>query len=139
VLTGTNAKYSIFGDVAYAWLLANLTTLTLNGRVTDIDAGICTEGKLYRIGKTEADHYFVGCAVKDYFTSDGTETNDANNIVLEVTHLGADAVTIVSTPGGATQDWESVDDGFDPNDAAMTYGFDLRKFSLSRSFRGRRR
>jgi hypothetical protein len=121
VLTGTNAKYSIFGDVAYAWLLANLTTLTLNGRVTDIDAGICTADKLYRIGKTEANHYFVGCAVGDYFTSDGTETNDANNTVLEVIHLGTDAVTIVSTVGGATQNWASIDAGFDPNDPAMTY------------------
>jgi hypothetical protein len=59
--------------------------------------------------------------------------------VKPYTHLGEDAVTIVSTTGGDTQNWESVDDGFDPNDAAMTYGFDLRKFGFPRSFRGRRR
>jgi len=116
VLTGTNSKYSIFGDTAQAWLLANLTTLTLNGRVTDIDAGVCTVDKLYRIGTTEVNHYFVGCAVGDYFVSDGTETNDVNNTVLEVTHLGTDAVTIVSEPGGVTQNWAEKTTGFNWND-----------------------
>jgi len=43
-----------------------------------------------------------------------------DDIILQpVTHLGTDAVLIVSTPGGATQNWAGMDVGFDPNDTVI--------------------
>ena len=39
-----------------------------------------------------------------------------NVSVKEVTHVGATGVHIVSTPGGSTRNWTSIDSSFDPND-----------------------
>jgi len=126
VLTGENANYSIFGDTYYDWLVTNLTTVTLNGRVTDIDSGTCTAKKLYRIGATEVDHYFTGCAI-------GTETNDANNIVLEVTAPTVEGVTIVNDYQGTTYNWKTQDDDFDYNDTNHhTYNGTCTKYQLYR-------
>lgn len=51
--------------------------------------GTCTAGKLYKITATEANHFYTGCAIGEYFTSAGTETCDANNKVQEVTEVEA--------------------------------------------------
>lgn len=45
-----------------------------------------------------------------------------DNLVLkEVTHVGADGVHIVSTSGGVTRNWTSIDSGFDANNIASVY------------------
>lgn len=44
-----------------------------------VNSGTLTNGKLYKISATQADHFYVGCAIGDYFVSDGTETLDSNN------------------------------------------------------------
>jgi len=55
-------------------------------------------------------------------TDDGAGTMLFDDVSLQqVTRLGIDAITIVSTPGGATRNWTGMDAGFDPNDAAMTF------------------
>ena len=52
----------------------------------EIAAGTLTSGLLYKITATQVNHFYVGCAVGEYFESDGTETCDANNKVKQVTN-----------------------------------------------------
>jgi hypothetical protein len=46
---------------------------------TELASGGIAAGYLMEITATEANHFYTGCAIGEYFMSDGTETFDANN------------------------------------------------------------
>jgi len=117
-ITTNQGKRSIFSDTAATALTAALSTFTTNGRIDDIDSGTLTAGTLYRIGKTEVNHFGTGLVVGDYFVSDGTETCDANNTVLKVFAPSTSGVTVVSEKEGSTQNWLTKDAGFAYNEAS---------------------
>jgi hypothetical protein len=77
---------------------------------SEIATGTCTLGLLYKITATEVDHFYTGCAVDEYFVSDGTETLDANNKVKQVTNA-YNSGTGLLPPHGTVMAW--VRFGFD--------------------------
>ena len=81
----------------------------------EIATGTCDSGKTYLITATETDNFFTDCAVNDTFTSDGTETLDANNKVREIPtiSLSSDSVTTTGFDNAQVQtidkgDWITV-------------------------------
>ena len=63
----------------------------------------------------------LGNTVDNYFVaSSATITLDSTYKVKEVTALGADGCHVVSAKDGSTQNWETIDSGFDYNDTSMT-------------------
>jgi len=89
-----------------------------SGTVTvsyDYTPTVTVEGRSYEIVTTEPDHFGVGLEAGEYFTADGSEVIDANNTVLPIHSPAATGSLIVSTLGGATRSWTSVDTGFNPN------------------------
>jgi hypothetical protein len=87
---------------------------------SEITTGTCVIRTLYKINATEANHYGTGLGVNAYFTSNGTETNDANNKVKQVLVPSVTGSTITNTAGGTTYNWLYKHASFDPN-GAMTY------------------
>ena len=85
---------------------------------TEVATGTLTALKLYKITATEANHFGTGKVVGSYFTSNGTETCDANNKVQCVLVGAATGVTIVSSKGGATYNWFNKDSAFNWNDTS---------------------
>jgi hypothetical protein len=83
------ALYDSSGRVATGYVGAAGGGETLGA---EIATGTLTAGKLYKITATEANHFYTGCAIGEYFTSVGTETCDANNKVQEVTEIAATGV-----------------------------------------------
>jgi hypothetical protein len=82
---------------------------------TEIATGTLTAGKLYKITATEANHFYTGCAIGEYFTSVGTETCDASNKVQEVTEVEATGLHGHSTANGTDRKMSLKTTGFDPN------------------------
>lgn len=80
-----------------------------------IATGTLTSGRLYKITATEADHFGTGLVIGDYFTSDGTESCDANNTVEPLTDVAATGLHLMSSMDGTTRDMSLVESGFDPN------------------------
>jgi len=111
-LTGTNAPRSATSNAA-------VTSLEGEG-VTVTTSAVLQVGNVYKITATEENHFGTGLEIGDYFVSVGTETVNANNKVQQVTDCAATGALIVSTLGGATRSWTSVDTGFNPN-LACTY------------------
>lgn len=99
---------------AYGYIGAVGTGETLG---SEIATGTLTAKKLYQITATEEDHFFVGCDVDDYFTSDGTEDCDASNKVKEVTSPAADGVYIMDGETSDDQGW-TIEVDFDYNDTS---------------------
>ena len=58
-----------------------------------IDTGTLSSGLLYKIVTTQANHFYAGCAVNDYFYSNGTETCNASNTVQQVLYLARGVIT----------------------------------------------
>ena len=56
---------------------------------SEIATGSLTAGVLYVITATEAGHFYINCAVGDYFVAAGGETCNASNKVKEVTEIAA--------------------------------------------------
>lgn len=81
----------------------------------EIATGTLTAGKLYKITATEANHFYTGCAIGEYFTSVGTETCDASNKVQEVTEVEATGLHGHSTPNATDRKMSLKTTGFDPN------------------------
>ena len=94
-----DADFSGLGDAVSSGYIAaisfaNYTAGTgwypyLDVNPTLIDSGILTEGNVYSIQACETDHFYTGNTILGIFTSDGTETCDANNTVLLITTTGA--------------------------------------------------
>ena len=72
---------------------------------SEIATGTLTVSLLYKITATEANHFFTGCAIGNYFVSVGTETCDANNKVKQVNDPPSTGCRIISTKGTGTQVW----------------------------------
>ena len=88
----------------------------------EIATGTLTIKNLYKITATEANHFFTGCAIGNYFNSLGTETCDANNKVKNVSDPPSTGARIVSTKGGAGRAWYYKYTSFNLNDkAGQTY------------------
>jgi hypothetical protein len=85
---------------------------------TEVATGTLTALKLYKITATEVNHFGTGKVVGSYFTSNGTETCDANNKVQCVLVGAATGVTIVSSKGGATYNWFNKNSAFNWNDTS---------------------
>lgn len=78
----------------------------------EIATGTLTVNTLYKITATEASHFYASCVVGEYFTSDGTETCDANNKVKEVTDVAVTGALITNSLTGATRNWVYIGSGF---------------------------
>lgn len=83
-----------------------------------INTGTLTADALYQIVSTEADHFGAGLVADDYFTSDGTETCDANNTVKQVTAPSTSGAVIVNAINGTTENFFDIETGFTRNQAS---------------------
>ena len=106
------ALYDSNGRVATGYIGASGGGETLGA---EIATGTLTAGKLYKITATEANHFYTGCAIGEYFTSVGTETCDASNKVQEVTEVEATGLHGHSTPNATDRKMSLKTTGFDPN------------------------
>ncbi|MCP4585318.1 hypothetical protein [Pseudoalteromonas sp.] len=75
---------------------------------TPINSGTLTLGEVYFIEATESNNFYTGCAIYEYFTSDGTETCDSNNIVVHITD------TFATCDGGQSAVTDLVNTEFSP-------------------------
>jgi hypothetical protein len=69
----------------------------------EINSGTLTSGKLYEITATEVNHFGTGLVVGNAFTSNGTETCDANNKVKNFTDIVNTGLFLYNSLNGSTR------------------------------------
>ena len=93
-------------------------------RILDRSDGIFLTDELTETSWTQSPsiYFVVGAASKElrfFSVADNKYARYDLVSVREVTALGADGCHIVSTKDGSTQNWETIDSGFDYNDTSM--------------------
>ncbi len=81
-------------DGTYNFVVKPVAVGTTETYGSEIATGTLTDNLLYKIVATEANHFGTGKVVGNYFTSAGTETCDANNIVKQVLTPDATGFTL---------------------------------------------
>lgn len=119
------SDYTATGSATHAVVIRDSTGVLGHGFIgeagtgetlgSEIATGTLTVNKQYVITATQADHFYTGCAIGEYWVSDGTETCDVNNKVQDVTAPPSSAAIIYKDPDLTAEGWV-LESAFDVND-----------------------